>query len=321
MKGLNFEERVHPLASWMGPLYEGRLIARLALWGGQFMASRKGGRGKARKTVSATTKKASLQREPIDQPTNEMQARVTFDLVTVRTEMGQAIGRAYRRRPLYETMHAAGAISPDELAALHFYRTAFDRCERSPMKSCLNIDGGGGTRADAAVFSATPSMLDAKRKVRMAEAGLGSVIDTMRAVALEDRTFSDLAMQRYGSRVQDGKAVPKSGRHRQLVQREFHVGLLILTDTVRSLTTRSGVEEIWVFPQDDGTGIIRRGGCAPNGLYRCWGDSVKIDRIMKDLRAMHGSELKFITPERARAALDMADAGRLARLEPEELAP
>lgn len=291
--------------------------------------AKKSGRGKPRKVAAAGARKGpqpkkktgQVNREPIEQPTPEMTARVTFDLITITDEMGKALGRGYRRRPLFETMRTKGAISPDEVDALRFYRTAHDRCEYSPMKSCLNVEhSGGGFSAAQAVFRSTPAILAARRNLRLCEARLGHSLGTMRAVALEDLSFSELAIRRYGCREKDGKVLPKSGRDRARVKDEFQAGLLMLTDVVRSLTTQAGVEEIWIFPEEDGTATIRRGLVAPVRTYRCWGDSEKLDTIMADLRKRWGGALRFDNPVLARAALDDADAGRLNRLEPEELA-
>jgi hypothetical protein len=251
------------------------------------MAKKKSGRGTAKKTTAKA--KAPTIRVPIEQPTPEMQARVTFDLNDVKTEMGQILGRAYRRRPLYETMRAAGAISPDEVDALRFYRTAHDRCEYSPMKSCLNVEhGGGGFSAVAVAFTSSPSIVIARRNLRLCEATIGHGLNVMRAVALHDRSFSELAIDRHGSRENGGKVVPRSGRHRAEIRAEFHDALGRLTDTVRSLTTQACVEEVWIYPEDDGTATIRRGLVAPAGTYRCWGDSEKLDMIIADLRKKWG---------------------------------
>lgn len=278
------------------------------------------GRGAAGSARKAKINKVSAA-TPIEQPTPEMTARVTFDLVTIKDEMGRSIGRGYRRRPLFETMRSAGALSPDEVDALRFYRTAHDRSEYSPMKSCLNVEhGGGGFSAAAILFSSVPSVVMARRNVRLCEARLGPTLTTMRAVALDDRSFSELAIERHGSREKDGKVLPRSGRHRAAIRQEFQAGLLVLTDIVRSLTTQAGVEEIWVYPEEDGTATIRRGIVAPNGMYRCWGDSEKLDVIMKDLRDTWGGKLQFASAMAARAALEKADAGRLGRLLDEELA-
>lgn len=285
------------------------------------MASRKSGRNKARTGGAKTATRKVAIRDVIDEPTPEMRARVAFDIGMIKCEMGKVIGRAYRRRPLFETMRTAGALSPDEVDALRFYRTAHDRCEYSPMKSCLNVEhGGGGFSASAVAFSSTPSIVSARRNLRLCEAGLGFNVATMRAVALQDRSFSELAIERHGSREKDGKVLPRSGRHRAEVKDEFQAALRVLTDTVRSLTSRAAVEEIWVWPEEDGSATIRRGLVAPTGTYRCWGDGEKLDAIMAGLRERWGRALLFTNPVIARAALDEADAGRLGRLLEEELA-
>lgn len=284
------------------------------------MASRKSGRGKVRAGSAKTTKRV-VDAYRIEEPTPELRARVAFDIATIKCEMGKVIGRAYRRRPLFETMRTAGALSPDEVEALRYYRTAHDRCEYSPMKSCLNVEhGGGGFSASAVAFSTSPSIVSARRNVRLCEEGLGFTLATMRAVALQDRSFSELAIDRHGSREKDGKILPRSGRHRTEVKDEFQAGLRILTDTVRILTTRAAIDEIWVWPEKNGTATIRRGLVAPTGTYRCWGNSEKLDVILARLRERWGNALSFSSPTEARAAMDEADAGRLGRLLEEELA-
>ena len=100
--------------------------------------------GKSRKSKSATAKVAKIKKEAgIERPTPEQAARVRFDLQPVKTEMGQVVGRAYRRQPLYRTMAKQMKISRDQVDALDFYRSAFDRSERSVTKSCLNVGVGG----------------------------------------------------------------------------------------------------------------------------------------------------------------------------------
>jgi len=292
------------------------------------------GRGKS-KAKAASSRKAD---KPFaDQPTPEMQARVAFSLGPVVSEMGDVLGLAYRRRPLIETMASKGAISPDEIGALRYYRTAFDRSERSPVKSCLNISSSG--RAAPAAFgmkSATPSMLEAKRKVAMCESIMGHAKDTMRGVVLEDKSFSQIAMERFGSRTvipprkvdKEGRArgdhrekiAPKSGRHRELIRQEFIVGMRLLTDAIRRSITTGAVEEVWVQPLENGGAIIRRSFAAPAGRYRCWGDNVLVDRVMSDLRKTHGDDLQFPSAAAAIAALKDAEDGRLRHLQPEELA-
>jgi hypothetical protein len=302
-----------------------------------------------RKLVIATTPK-QMDEATIAEPTVEQAAKVTYRRTDHTDEMGLRIGTGYRRESLFETMAAtaANAITRDELVALRFYRAAFDRCERSPTKSCLNVGVGGGLRDPGGAFlSSTPAMAEAKRKVRLCEEVLGNVLLTVRAVALYDRTFSDIAIERFGGRSQDwiedqpvfkangqplrenGKVVmekvsrprivPRSGRHRQLVRDEFYAGLRLLTKRVRNLTIQPGIEEVWIQP-GSGHATIYRGVSAPNGLYRLWGDSDRIDDLMSRLRDAHGDELDFPTPQEARLALDEADGGRLSRLSEQELA-
>lgn len=289
----------------------------------------------------------------MDQPTAEQAGRVEYVRQQVRDEMGKQVGFAYRRRPLFETMAAgkANAITVDELAALRFYRTAFDRCDQSATKSCLNVGAGGARGSGQDLISATPAILEAKRKLRLCEEAMGGqVLTTMRAVVLDDRSFSEIAIARFGGRNQDwiivdepvlrngkpvtenGKLVtktvhreriaPRSGRHRQAVSDEFRVGLRALTDRVRSLVSRPGIEELWIEPAGKGASI-RRGVCAPNGLYRRWGSSIHIDGVLAAMRGVHGETLSFASASAAQGALEAADiaaGSHLAQLASEELA-
>lgn len=288
--------------------------------------------------------------EPVVAPTREQMDRVHYRRGVHTDEMGARVGSGYRREPLFETIARTkgNAITQDELTALRFYRSAFDRCERSPTKSCLNVGPGGGLHDPAAsIVNTTPAIAEAKRKVQLCEAALGNALHTMRAVALHDLTFSEIAIHRYGGRRQnwievnepvlrDGKPVkvngkpltravhhekvaPRSGRHRDLIRREFIAGLRLLAKRVRALVSLPGVEEVWIEPGKTSAAIVR-GACAPNGLYRLWGDSDGVDDLMSQLRDAHGEELVFPNAEAARAALDAADGGKLARLNDQELA-
>jgi hypothetical protein len=77
------------------------------------------------------------------------------------------------------------------------------------------------------------------------EHALGSLLPTMRAVVLDDKTFSQVAIERFGGRRQTwveqnetcgtdrkgkrlafvDKVAPQSGRHRQIIADEFKAGL------------------------------------------------------------------------------------------------
>lgn len=268
-----------------------------------------------------------------DRPTPEMAARVKFELGQVTTETGLPFGFAYRRKPLIETMALKGGLSPDEIGALRYYRTAFDRCERSPVKSCLNVSNSGrGARADITIMQSTPSMIDAKRRLRECESCLGPNLTTMRGLVLDDKSFSVMAMERFGSRHVSAsggriKVTPKSGRHREIVRQEFIAGVRLLTSRIRHLVTtgRHGVtsgwlEELWVDPLPGGTAVIRRSSAAPAGRYRIWGEDVIVAQVMADLRSKHGDALEFTSATLAIEVLDRANDARLRRLETDELA-
>ncbi|WP_298691747.1 hypothetical protein [uncultured Sphingomonas sp.] len=306
--------------------------------------------GKSRKSNVASTKVSKVKTEVgIEQPTPEQAARVRFDLQAVLTEMGQVVGRAYRRQPLYRSMAKQMKISRDQLDALDFYRSAFDRSERSATKSCLNVGVGGGGKSsgDYIPVEFTPSIAEARRKVALCERPLGALLAVMRAVVLEDLSFSEIAMARYGSRkrdwidvdvpvIRDGKPLkvkgkvvkeartverlaPRSPRHREIIAQEFRDGLRILTVQHQLLGSRSAIEEIWIQPEADGTATIHRGVSAPNGLYRVWGGRTMVAKVFVELGEEH-SDLTFPTPFAAKHALDEAAGGRLIGLMESELA-
>lgn len=287
--------------------------------------------------------------EPIEQPTPEMQRRVSYQFGPVKTEMNVQIGSAYRRQPLYITMAKKdGRFSPDQFAALQEYRLIFDRSERSPFASCLaNPQGRGRALGPASVIHASPAIVEAKRKLSLLERGLGLYLNTMRAVVLYDRSFSEIAIERFGSRrrswiavdqpvVRDGQPVkvdgkpifhavhredivPRSGRDRQKIADEFNRGLTLLT-LASELLRGGSMAELWVHPRDDGSAIIHRAACAPNGLFRLWGPSGVVNQVVDDLLEANDDRLVFSSAIEARDTLLRIEDGRLHKLDPDELA-
>lgn len=297
----------------------------------------------------AQPKKRTADDQGAEQPTPEMLARVEFEYGPVKSEMGIQIGSAYRRRPLYLTMaKKSDRFTFDQLSALGLYRTVFDRCERSPFASCLAAQQGGGRGVGPASFiHASPAVVEAKRKLALLERGLGQTLHTMRDVVLHDKSFSAIAMERFGFRtrswirvdepvlrngkpvVLDGKpllravhredVVPRSGRDRERVADEFNRGLKLLT-TAAARLAGADIDEIWVHPREDGTAIIHRASIAPTGLFRMWGPAQLVRNVVDALLEKNADRLVYDTPEKARDALVEADDGRLHRLDPEELA-
>jgi len=308
----------------------------------------------SKSSKAAKAQRGGQQRKGVDdrgaeQPTPEMLSRVEYEYGAVKTEMGVQIGSAYRRRPLYLTMaKKADRFTYNQLTALGVYRTVFDRCERSPFASCLAAQQGGGRGVGPASFiHASPAVIEAKRKLALLERGLGQTLQTMRDVVLHDKSFSVIAMERFGYRtrswirvdepvlrngkpvVVDGKpllravhredVVPRSGRDRERVADEFNRGLKLLTTAAMRLAG-ADIDEIWVHPREDGTAIIHRASIAPTGLFRMWGPAQLVRYVIDALLEKNADRLVYETPEKARDALIEADDGRLHRLDPEELA-
>lgn len=312
--------------------------------------ARRGNRRVGKDTRKTTAGRGSRidQHPGAERPTPELLGRVEFEFSPVKTEMNIQIGSAYRRRPLYLTMaKKQGRFTLDQLSALDTYRTVFDRCERSPFSSCLASEGGGRGMGPASFIHASPAILEAKRKLSLLERRLGVYLATMRAVVLDDQSFSAIAMSRYGCRTRSwilvndpimkaGKQVaiegrpqfraahredivPRSGRDREKIAHEFQEGLKLLTLAVQRLGG-GDIDELWVHARDDGTAIIHRASCAPNETFRLWGPVAQVARVIDALLEKNADKLVYVSPEAARNALVEADDGRLHCLDPEELA-
>jgi hypothetical protein len=182
-------------------------------------------------------------------PTKEWLERFNHDATSPTNASGQKVGRATLREPWFESLvkrdwkdaHAEKrppVFTVENLQALRIYRNQFEAANRSEMRSCLNVSNGGrssgGGRAEP-----TLSVMAAKRWLGMVEPAVGAIIDTLRAVAIDDKAYQVVAMERFGSRAADFfdkdtgsftvRFVPKSGRHPMRIKDEF-------VDAVRRLT-------------------------------------------------------------------------------------
>jgi hypothetical protein len=187
----------------------------------------------------ASARKIERQNREIVGPTPEQQARAKYDLgVVVDTVPGGksiTIGKAYRREPYFEELarREATGISADDLRCLRFYRNAYEAGQRSPVRSVLNRDAGGGL-GEGPMLAVLMSSSDHT----YLEVGVGGAVHTLRAVALDDKSYAQVAMDRWGSREQQWivkgehrtKIVPKSGKHATIVREEFLQALSRLTD-------------------------------------------------------------------------------------------
>ena len=274
-----------------------------------------------------------------DQPTPEQQRQRGFAIDPVVSE-GQVVGRTYRRQPLYVTLSKTSAeLTREELAALDLYRETHDRADRSFTKSCLDFDGDGMPRKPDAILHINKAVRDARETIFRLEAAIGPLLDTLRAVALEDRTFADIAMERFGSRVRDwievdapvmlnGKQViidgkpqkramfverlaPKSGRHRERISEEYRLAVTMLTEAIRGHRQNYDIEEVWVGMLASGGAMVCRGPMGPKGAYRLRGNSKAVAATFLDLGRELNGELEYPNHATAKAALASAAVGRL----------
>lgn len=146
--------------------------------------------------------------------------------------------RAHRRQARFETIEG---LTPVQLRALRLYRQAFDETEISEVKSQLDVrTGGGGGGSDAMLTRVERMASGAVALMRIESRVPAHLLTTLRAVALHDRDFKAVAIERWGSRTVQridsaakkprvtSSLEPRSGRHRERVRAEFMEGAAIL---------------------------------------------------------------------------------------------
>lgn len=212
------------------------------------------------------TTKAAKQRDPLTAeqalaatmpkgtvlPTKEWLERYNHSATSPTNASGQKVGRATLREPWFESLvkrdwkeanaeKRPAIFTVENLQALRSYRNQFEAANRSETRSCLNVSNGGrssgGGKGDPSL-----SVMAAKRWLGMVEPAIGAIIDTLRAVAIDDQSYQAVAMARFGSRAADFydkdtgaftvRYVPKSGRHPLRVKAEFVDAVRRLTDAV-----------------------------------------------------------------------------------------
>lgn len=142
--------------------------------------------------------KAKRKDAPTAEPTPEQQRNGEFVVEDIM-DKGRGgvlirIGKAYRRKPMIEVLHAAGLFTDAELKALKHYRHHAELVERSPLRDSLafGIPGRNGN-------GPTITHLNASFLVGQIERAVGSLTDILRAVAVDDSSLSQWAMKRSGS--------------------------------------------------------------------------------------------------------------------------
>lgn len=130
-------------------------------------------------------------------PTPEQMARGEYELSDILDKQPNgrmlSIGKAYRKVPVIDTLHAKGMFSDKEHKALHYYRHHADVVSRSLIRDslCKDRHGGSGNGPTAAYITATEIVRDCERAA-------GQLVDILRAIVVEDVTLSQWAINQAG---------------------------------------------------------------------------------------------------------------------------
>lgn len=139
---------------------------------------------------------AKQKEQPIS-PTPEQSRHSAFQISDIvdkaKGNVTVTIGKAYRRVPMIDTLHAQGLFTNDEYKALRHYRHHADIADRSPLKDSLanlmRISSGSGN-------GPTVTMLNAVRVRDDIERAAGSLLDILRAVVVDDVSLSQWCISR-----------------------------------------------------------------------------------------------------------------------------
>jgi hypothetical protein len=137
--------------------------------------------------------------KPIDivsPPAEQMTASefIISDVTDKRNGGGSiTIGKAYRRKPMIDTLLAQNILTHDEHRALRHYRHHADIADRSPVRDslCTQRNGGGN--------GPTVTLLNAIRVRADCERAAGSLSGILQAVVIYDLSLSQYAMIRAGA--------------------------------------------------------------------------------------------------------------------------
>ncbi len=181
--------------------------------------------------VRQAAERARRARPIVVPPTPEQMAHAEYVEMQIYDRSADGgrhmIGKAFRRVARFEGIEG---LTLDQILALRAYRKGFDEAEVSEVKSGLDIGAGGGTAGAEGVLSRLEKIAFGKDVVHRMEARVPAALwPTLRAVALHDKDFKALAMERFGSRAVSrmkgdrivSTMVPRSGTHREIIRQEF----------------------------------------------------------------------------------------------------
>jgi hypothetical protein len=103
------------------------------------------------------------------------------------------IGKAYRRRPMIETLYSQGLFSDSQYKALKHYRHHADMTDRSTVRDSLCTTRGGGGDGPSV------GLVNAVQVVGACEMAAGSLRDILRAVVVDDLSLSQWAITKAGA--------------------------------------------------------------------------------------------------------------------------
>lgn len=105
----------------------------------------------------------------------------------------------YQRVPVIDTMLKRNQLSEQEYRALAFYRDQASLAARTPIRSCLNDNQGGG--GDIPISAAITSAILTTARI---ERDLGQLRPIAQAIAIEDKTLTEWCVEQYGGRERYG---------------------------------------------------------------------------------------------------------------------
>lgn len=144
--------------------------------------------------------KTKSKQYDIAAPTAEQMGSGQFEVSDIVDKQANGrtllLGKAYRRKPMIDTLTEQGLFTNAEYKALKHYRHHADMADRSILMDSLGkrVGGSGGSGCGPTV-----AMLNAMRVKDDCERAAGSLVDILRAVVVYDMSLSQWAMSRNGA--------------------------------------------------------------------------------------------------------------------------
>jgi hypothetical protein len=169
----------------------------------------------------ASKAKRKKRADPIAEPTPEQFGKGAFSRLTM----------AYRRIPVIDTMVSTGKLSRRQFDGLARYREIAGQEDRSPMRDSLDKALHGRSEGLGIPLSA----MRATHELDRLESALGPTLHYARAIAVDDRTVSQVAISIWGGREKTANGstfiVPR-GNYAQEIMAQVHKAGDLLADSM-----------------------------------------------------------------------------------------